>query len=76
MSNKDGFKIDFTKEMQELKQHFNSNTFLPLDKLIAYSSRKRNHPPRAQNGFFLFRKDFNAFMRSSNKKIGDISSLA
>ncbi|CAG8684542.1 4228_t:CDS:1, partial [Racocetra persica] len=70
-----GFNIDFTKEIQELEQQFNLNTFLPLDKLIACSSRKRKHLPRAQNTFLLFWKDLNAFLRSSNIKIGDISNL-
>ncbi|CAG8855822.1 16162_t:CDS:2, partial [Gigaspora margarita] len=30
------FNIDFAKEMKVLKQEFNSNTFLPLNKLIVY----------------------------------------
>ncbi|CAG8834742.1 20030_t:CDS:1, partial [Gigaspora margarita] len=80
MANKNDFNIDFNvvaKEMKDLKQEFNSNTFLPLNKLIAYRSQKRDKlPPRAQNAFFLFRKDLNAFMRSSETKIGYISILA
>ncbi|CAG8769500.1 5012_t:CDS:1 [Gigaspora margarita] len=76
MANKNGFNIDFAKEMQELKQQFNSNTFLLLDKLIAYSSQKFKHPPRAQNGFVLFWKDLNAFMSSSKTKFDFISGLA
>ncbi|CAG8461024.1 1343_t:CDS:2 [Dentiscutata erythropus] len=36
---------------------------------------ERKHPPRAQNLFLLFWKDLNAFLRSSNIKIGDISNL-
>ncbi|CAG8470282.1 25049_t:CDS:2 [Gigaspora margarita] len=76
MANKNGFNIDFMKEMQELKQQFNSNTFLPLDKLIAYSSQKFKHPPRAQNGFVLFQKDLNTFISSLKTKIDFISCLA
>ncbi|CAG8853105.1 45781_t:CDS:1, partial [Gigaspora margarita] len=72
----DNFNIDFNVVAKELKQLFNSNTFLPLNELIAYSSRKHKHPPRAQNGFVLFRKDLNAYMSSSKTKMGDISALA
>ncbi|CAG8745989.1 8282_t:CDS:1 [Gigaspora margarita] len=78
MANKNGFNIDFNVVAKEIKdlEKFNSNTFLPLDKLIAYRSRRDNIPPRAINAFFLFQKDLNAFLRSPETKLGDISILA
>ncbi|CAG8722144.1 9036_t:CDS:1 [Gigaspora margarita] len=74
-------KIDFDfndvakSEIQELLK-FNSNTFLPMKELL-YNRSNPKRPPRAQNGFVLFRKDLNAFFRGSSKlTIGKVSRLA
>ncbi|CAG8511440.1 1784_t:CDS:2 [Gigaspora margarita] len=75
--------IDVRKEVQKLLK-FKSKTFLPLKQLITNANRNKKHPnqdktgyqPRAQNGFVLWRKDLNAFLKNSRKSIREVSQLA
>ncbi|CAG8794317.1 7391_t:CDS:1, partial [Racocetra persica] len=53
-----------------------SKTFLSLKKLIIPNIRKNKfNPPRAQNCFMIFRKDFTAYYNSLNQK-GDIDKVS
>ncbi|CAG8787315.1 1446_t:CDS:1, partial [Dentiscutata erythropus] len=45
-------------------------------KELIYNRSNSKRQPRAQNGFVLFRKDLNAFIKDSKLTIGDVSRLA
>ncbi|CAG8797259.1 15259_t:CDS:1, partial [Racocetra fulgida] len=60
----------FTKpeEIDEFNE-IESKTFLSLFELIAPNDKKKktkSNPPRAQNGFVLFQRDFTAYWNSCN----------
>ncbi|CAG8719768.1 9126_t:CDS:1 [Cetraspora pellucida] len=79
--NEDSFNEIFTKEIDEFN-NIRSKTFLSLSKLIAPNVRRgktKNNPPRAQNSFVIFRRDFTAYWisclnRENNMKI--VSNIA